>query len=523
MPLDHSLRGFFMDMLTDKRIERLVKLIHFIGAKENCTKAEIRKTLACSDRTVDYTIKELEKELQQTGTDMAIVRNAHNQYSFSNKDDRQLNEVLRRLFFQDDMVRFIGCSLSGRLSVDSFIQKHFLSRSTFFRKLHKIKPLLHAFHLRFEPRTFKLIGKEHHIRIFYFCFFWEVTGSGIAWPFSIEKQWAKQLFAPIAKAMKLNLSSLQTERFLYWIAIQWLRVKQGHFTDLYDEAFPSDLQTKMLAHAGELLKTVPENIRSSEVQFLLIILLNSPFLYHDAELVASNLAANQLHRTEEWRATRRFARALKKWFSNALDEEAAQRMEGHLLQIHRNKRYFSVNYSSFKERIQLDVLQERHPLITEGVFAAFEKVLAEEMVPFLQMDQAALLIRYILLVYTFADIEKLNEPLNIHIFSSEGPVYEQKLSERMNAALPYHLNVQTSVTYTRDKAEMPAFIVTDTLFPYHEKVDVVYIQSPPTNQDWRRIQQHCEKHHKRAIESILLKRKEQQETEHLFKREMNGG
>ncbi|WP_054711094.1 hypothetical protein [Bacillus sp. JCM 19041] len=93
-------------MLIDKRIERLVKLTYKLCLEETVNKQELVIDLDCSSRTVDYTLNELQREIDSETTAMKIeIKNGHT-LQLTGKDETITKKLLHRFYLQDDMVHF---------------------------------------------------------------------------------------------------------------------------------------------------------------------------------------------------------------------------------------------------------------------------------------------------------------------------------------------------------------------------------------------------------------------------------
>ncbi len=70
-------------------------------------------------------------------------------------------------------------------------------------------------------------------------------------------------------------------------------------------------------------------------------------------------------------------------------------------------------------------IAKQHPALNNVVEQISEKIASIEQAP-----NQLLKIRYLLLLYTFVDINKFHPPLEMLIVSGEGPVYEEMISEK---------------------------------------------------------------------------------------------
>lgn len=124
-------------MLIDKRIERLIKLIYKLSLEDSVNKEELVLDLNCSIRTVDYTLAELQQTFVTKSSSMKIELKPDSILQLSGKDELVIREMLHRLYLQDDMVRFFLEAIAHQQKANTFVEKHFISRATFFSQIKK--------------------------------------------------------------------------------------------------------------------------------------------------------------------------------------------------------------------------------------------------------------------------------------------------------------------------------------------------------------------------------------------------
>ncbi len=280
-------------MLIDKRIERLIKLIYKLSLEDSVNKEELVLDLNCSIRTVDYTLAELQQTFVTESSSMKIELKPDSILQLSGKDELIIREMLHRLYLQDDMVRFFLEAIAHQQKANTFVEKHFISRATFFSQIKKnINTWLRDYQLSFDLRSLQLKGQERQIRQFYYIVLFEIT-NGIFWPFSFDKQLIEDRLDAIVSTFDLQLSNTQYESFLYLLGSQYHRTSQGHYVDQYDSCFPEEIRRKIIIACEPFLINIPENNRRGEEDFLLMTVVNAPFTYHPMLLLEQNIAINK--------------------------------------------------------------------------------------------------------------------------------------------------------------------------------------------------------------------------------------
>ncbi|WP_054711096.1 helix-turn-helix domain-containing protein [Bacillus sp. JCM 19041] len=377
-------------------------------------------------------------------------------------------------------------TLSEGKTANDYVDQHFISRATFFRKLKKLNDWLQTYNLTFDLRTSQISGDEREIRQFYYFTLLEITGK-ITWPFPVEKRLIEARLDRIINALALQLSNSQKEAYLYLLAVQWYRNRQGHYSPEYDRFFPKELREQIALSCGIFLDLLPETARKGEEDFLLMIVLNSPCVYHPLPILEANMEVNQKNDTEAWAVTTCFSETLETLFPNTLTEQNKKHVRGHLLQLYRNHKYHSSSFLSYKDLIYAKAIKKQHPLLSNVISRV-----TDEMANSGFLTDHALQIRYLLLLYTFVDVNKLHPPVRLLILSSEGPIYEDALSEKIHDYVPFHLDISTSAI-AEVEPEPYSIILTDTPIAKETNDNILYIHYPPTFLDWRRIYEHCEK------------------------------
>lgn len=464
--------------------------------EDSVKKEELALDLDCSLRTVDYTLAELQQTFETESSSMKIETKPDSILQLSGKDELFIRGLLHRFYLQDDMVRFFLEAIAHKQKANTFVEKHFISRATFFRKLKKINTWLRDYKLSFDLRSLQLKGHERQIRQFYYIVLFEITNR-IAWPFPFAKQLIEDRLDSIISTFDLHLSNSQYESFLYLLGAQYHRNIQGHYIDEYDSHFPETTRRKMIEACQPFLLDIPEKNRRGEEDFLLMTVLNAPFTYHPLLLLEDNIDINQKHQTAEWLLTNRFLKVFDQIFPDAIKGTTRTYITGHLLQLHNNYRYHSVPFSTFKDMTHGKAIAKQHPALNNVVEQISGKIASPE-----QTADPLLKIRYLLLLYTFVDINKLHPPLKMLIVSSEGPVYEEMIAEKINEYVPFKLKIFTSATKEIENDPF-AIIVTDTPILKGSYQNVLYIHHPLTFIDLHKIHEQCELLHCERLDYAL--------------------
>lgn len=474
-------------MLTDKRMERLIKLTYKLSMEEFVHRADLAGELNCSLRTVDATLNELQVEIEKGSTSMKIDFVNGQTMQLTGKDDAFLKRLLHHFYLQDDMIRFFLVAISKKISAKTFVDEQYMSRATFFRKLKQLNQWLAKYELAFNLRTLELQGDERHIRQFYFTTLLEITGK-ITWPFPFDREKIEHRLDAIVRGLSLQLSSTQKEAYLYLLAVQHYRTEQNHFSPEYDQAFPFTIRERLIGCCQSFLESFPAEYRKGEEDFLLMVVVNSPCLYHPSWILEENIQTHMDRKTHAWFITEKFTKALSSLFPDALNEGNLIHIKGHLLQLHCNYHYHSASYLSYKDLIYAKAIKKQHPLLM-SIVDKLAKATTHTNVKTLSTIKT----RYLLMLYTFIDINTFQPPMRLLILSSEGPVYEDTLSEKILGYVPFQLEISTSaIEHKKPKDRRPySLILTDMPMVAHSNDNILYVHSPPTFHDWSRIYERC--------------------------------
>ncbi len=473
-------------MLIDKRIDRLVKLIYKLSTEEFIQRKTLPDELSCSLRTVDAALYELKNEMERKHTDMTIEYVDSETMYLKGKDDAFLKQLLHQYYIQDDMVCFFLSVISKNTSAKTFVEEQYISRATFFRKLKLFKKWLERFQLSFDLRSLKIHGDERQIRHFYFSLLIEITGK-LMWPFSFQKTMIEKRVEQIIETLSLRLSPVQKEAYIYHLAIQHYRIENGFYSPGYDIPFPANIKEKLMSECHLILNGIPEEYRKGEEDFLLMMIVNSPSHYHPLEIVRQNIEIHQKTQTEAWLFTVMFTEKLGALFPSALNKENMNHIKGHLIQLYCYYEHHATNFLHYKDMIYANAITKQHPLLSSIVHQLADET---ENNGFKRSPTAHT--RYLLMLYTFVDIDKLQPALKLLILSREGPIYEETLAEKIISYVPFQLEISTSTIQNKNVSEEGySLILTDMPFVRGSTDNILYMHSPPTDGDWRRIYDRC--------------------------------
>lgn len=119
----------------------------------------------------------------------------------------------------------------------AFCEEHFVSRSTFFRKINGLKNLLARYGLKFSYANLSIKGNEANIRLVLFYIYWLVF-HGLKWPFkTVDHAAVKQQQEQLSKGVQLNELQILQEQYLLGMCAT--RIKNGNLLpDQAEHLFP---------------------------------------------------------------------------------------------------------------------------------------------------------------------------------------------------------------------------------------------------------------------------------------------
>lgn len=137
----------------------------------------------------------------------------------------------------------------------AFCENHFVSRSTFFRKISGLKNLLARYGLKFSYANLNIKGSEANIRLVLFHIYWLVF-HGLKWPFkAVGHTTIKAQQERLNQGFQLN--DLQVLQEQYLLGMCATRIKTGSFLpDQAEQLFPAPSVPYM----------VPETLKLTEQQ-----------------------------------------------------------------------------------------------------------------------------------------------------------------------------------------------------------------------------------------------------------------
>lgn len=120
-------------------------------------------------------------------------------------------------------------------NIDDFCQRYFVSRSTFSRKIARLKVFLKQFKLHFAYANAGLLGDERVVRGALFNLIWLGT-RGIFWPFAISRKTVKPFVTAFAPYFPLSQTFLGQIELEYLAAICLSRTRNKAFAT-YDPRY----------------------------------------------------------------------------------------------------------------------------------------------------------------------------------------------------------------------------------------------------------------------------------------------
>ncbi|TKH09826.1 HTH domain-containing protein, partial [Bacillus wiedmannii] len=185
----------------------------------------ITKQLSCSEKTIYKDIKSLSTILP-AGWNIQVKKGKGIQ--LCKTTDASLQEVLFILTKSTLQFKIIKILFFKKInSITQLSQDLFTQPSSIVQNIKKLNQNLFTYQLKCVSRPIELKGQELQIRIYYFQFFFQTYGQ-IQWPFQYHLDMLNQYLDDIENTLQIDFSIDAKQKCLYWLAIIFHRIQQGH-------------------------------------------------------------------------------------------------------------------------------------------------------------------------------------------------------------------------------------------------------------------------------------------------------
>lgn len=217
------------------------------------TKFNLFKRLVMSPMTSNYPITRLSKELSLNYQKTAAAVNElnkdllylHNEQTSLLKKPGRVNttDLLvsiddYRYFLLEQSIPFqylLYILNHSNPTIEDFCHRHFVSRSTFSRKMAALKSYLKEFDLRFTYTDASLVGDERVVRATLFNLIWLGT-RGAIWPFTVAQTKCLEITNAFSTYFPLAKTYLGQLELSYLVAVSLSRMKRKFFAT-YDNRY----------------------------------------------------------------------------------------------------------------------------------------------------------------------------------------------------------------------------------------------------------------------------------------------
>ncbi|MFC0232554.1 helix-turn-helix domain-containing protein [Vagococcus entomophilus] len=252
--------------LLSKALKRQLELLEYFHAQKECTFTQIRDTfkefsaqtirtdiLFCKKFIPSLVIEQEKAQIKRVCFPEAITENEL--YVLMYKESLEL-QILEELFFVEEH------------SYQSLADKFFVSETTIFRAVHRIRTELKHLEIQIETQPIKVRGNEDYVRQFYLLFFQE------KYLYQEIPIGTTKFFDDCTLILKKMLDEhsvhfYKMEEFKLWLAISCYREgKDNHIAYLHNRTFER-----------KLIKIIETNFAEDELSVHLIEKVKSIFYY----------------------------------------------------------------------------------------------------------------------------------------------------------------------------------------------------------------------------------------------------
>lgn len=489
----------FLDRFT---LQKVQVLNYIYNEKRFVSSHELAQKMDLSERTVLKILSELSDDLRIFEEFASLKEIKHKQFKLFSKDFFSIKTVERYYLHNSLAYKIFDEIFYNKFNnIEKFFLKNFTSRSSVYRNVLKIKPLLKRYQLKYisTQDLITIEGSEKQIRYFYFLFYWNSCW-GELWPFAFISR------EEVLEMIKGNNRDIP-EYALYWLATCLTRAKMGfiiegdpEFTNYTKYHYQYEEFSQEISPLFKTYTTLTDQEIEKEIQFSFAF-LNSQYRYEKKEnSISLMINFAQYHNQELFtQATLYWMEKFREFFSVTLDLDEYGVLFANLLNLH----YFSLHFSGPSFLFKEDLYQKRFDnqgTIQIEIMNQFYDYLLENETYYEVFKHRELLIgRYHRLLKQSIDVMKRNT-IKIKIYSVIKD--DANLFNQIQRAF---LHVESCT-----KDEEAELIITDRLYLRitKEKKDIFVWGDIPSRDDFDRLSKRLQEIYftkEQKPEQLLLK------------------
>ncbi len=210
------------------------------------------------------------------------------------------NTTIYKLFYSIFTETFI--------STKKFAYENFLSETTVRRQITKMREAIKPYQLSFTRSEVHVVGNEIQIRFFMNMAFWRLF-AGKVWPFSqVDEKHLQYVVTKLLKKINLELSIVQKQQIIYFLAVGTIRRRNGHFIPFnssWEELLMNNSSYSIFKkHISEFTPTI--KLHDGEISFLYFLIIIQSKTPQITPLLLSNYRTNHVNNTRLFQANKLF-------------------------------------------------------------------------------------------------------------------------------------------------------------------------------------------------------------------------
>lgn len=451
-------------------------ILQFIEHQKSkyCSTQQLCEFFGLSKFKVDRYLEELSNELYMFESNPKILIDETGEITSFNLDNLILKKI--RLYYLEDGKNFqlFSESLINELSIESFSEKYFVSRSRAYVIKRALKKYLQTENITYHIKDFK--GDEFQIRSFLYSIYYDFY-NGMRFPFdsSIYKQvqrmekiliFTYQLSLPMTKRIKLTI----------FLGLFFIRIKNHHSIEklyLKEYQVPQEVHNFFVTFLKtECLVTEEEQIEK-ELHYLLLFL----YLEDILPISVSTLSIGSVEKqASTW--TEEFLTLLEQKIQlpSSSEQVSWERLRTYLLRVNRKWLILHFRESTFITKSQINFFKESYPLFHE-LLTDFVGRLDRANLFYSEEEKVKIYYDYLFALISCIDIRAIEQKLYICVDFSHGEFYTEYIIQNIRTFQNINIEIE------RKLSSHTQIYISDFVLDKVSCEQIIW-KNPPNADDW---------------------------------------
>lgn len=459
---------------TDKIIYRKIKLLKLLDmAIDDMAIDDICTIMGLSKKTIQKELTELKEDLAVLKYKVKISkRKSH--YKLEKEHTCNMDTVYLSIKKKSTYFFLMRKTLIGnRIAVNNEIM-YVYSPSKKHKDKKNFNLYLMKYNLELEPRSIEITGNETDIRFLYFQFFWN-NYHGVEWPFdTINRHDLIQDIETCEDQFVSNMSEMEKECLLYWLAIIKIRREKNKFL-VESQVELAGVSFEDSRIFEEILSTI---VGGKEKK---MIHVEAKYLYYYFALTTENSINSQqlitaLEKKKELGIHTMVLDLIVEFKEKFIvcDSENYETVyfplyKLYLLEIHFKGQIRDEGWGNIPDAVTSVYYENEFKLFYQDVMGKYGR----------EIEKNNYLYERSLLIFSFfVDQKKYRPKIKMKIFSSGGKILELFLEQKFK-------KIVSNLEIENRNAKNVDIIVSDYSITSNTKEEIFYWSVQPTKKEWK--------------------------------------